>query len=57
MAQSWYLRKQQAEGALKAGSALAFALVQDDLDAVAQIREQYQGQLTHRAAGSPGAAG
>ena len=46
LAQSWYLRKQQAQGALKAGSALAFALVQDDLDAVAQIREQYQGQLT-----------
>lgn len=46
LAQSWYLRKQQAEGELKAGSALAFALVQDDLDAVAQIRERYQDQLT-----------
>ena len=46
LAQSWYLRKQQAEGELKAGSALAFALVQDDLDAVAQSRERYQDQLT-----------
>jgi predicted Zn-dependent protease len=47
LAQSWYLRKKIAQqGPLKAGSALAYALVQGDLDSVARTREQYLGQLS-----------
>lgn len=45
-ARAWYLRKQQAAGALHAGSALAYAMLNSDRDAVAQIRQRYAGQLT-----------
>jgi predicted Zn-dependent protease len=46
LARAWYLRKQQAAGRLHAGSALAYAMLNNDRDAVAQIRERYAGQLT-----------
>ena len=46
LARAWYLRKQQAAGALHAGSALAYAMLNSDRDAMARIRESYAGQLT-----------
>lgn len=38
LALGWYLRKMQADGELRAGSALAFAALQDDIDGVARVR-------------------
>lgn len=46
LAQAWYLRKQQAAGGLHAGSALAFAMLNSDRDAMARVRETDAGQLT-----------
>ena len=46
LAQSWYLLKWRAEGELQAGSALAYAALQDDQDQVASVREQYWHRLT-----------
>ncbi|MGB1464910.1 MAG: tetratricopeptide repeat protein [Alcanivorax nanhaiticus] len=46
LAQSWYFHKWQADGQLEAGSALAYAGLQDDQDQVAQVREQYWNRLT-----------
>lgn len=46
LALGWYLRKLQANGELQAGSALAYASLQSDDDAMARIREQYHSRLS-----------
>ncbi|MCG8392889.1 MAG: tetratricopeptide repeat protein [Pseudomonadales bacterium] len=46
LAMAWYVEKKREQGVLEAGSALAYALLQDDQDSAAWVSHRYRGQLT-----------